>query len=527
MIKSSIFTLDNFSGGLNTKTGTMQIGLNESPNCLNCHSNLFKSLQWRNGSAYLNPLALTDSTGRGAIVYPHWSGGVLTEELIGYWNDKMYRMMNLDGSFTGIPFATAQADDTFDSTIYSTSTQNYLISGNYQLTPLQVYDGISNADLDQSVLTGARHVVAWRSHLWSTYTKEGGVEYPYRLRRTDIRTYGSAAADWTGGVAGYDDVVTNDGDYTTGFAILRGFMYLFKRRSIFRVSYLGGSPLVEIRQVASIGTESNKTISNITLLSGDEILTFLGSDNRIYVFNGYNAPQPISELIGEDNGISNYSLPKVNKDQHRYAVGIDYDRRHWYVLFTTFGNAMTTNNGGYIIDYYTTPFSIFPFDGWNASGALMVKDSTGTRNLYFQGYDGRMRQADTGTSDCGTAINSYFETSKMKVDKEPILKKTQQAQPLFKSIGDYDVTFGYRTNFNAGYVDTDINLAGSGFTLGSSTLGVLGSSTLGGTEGKIGVVDIPKLFNFLQFRLKSLSDEPRMNMYTIDLLATGEGIAKV
>lgn len=524
MIKSSIFALEDFSGGLNTKTATMQIGVNESPNCLNCHSNLFKSLQWRNGSVYLNPLALTDTVGNGAIIYPNWSAGSLTDQLIAFFDDKMYKMTGLNGSFVNIPFATAQANAAFDGTIYSTATQNYLIMSNHNLTALQVYDGLNNANMNSSVLTSAKHVISWKGHLWCTYTKESGAEYPYRLRRTDIRTYGKDATDWTAGVSGYDDVVTEDGDYTTGFAVLRGFLYLFKRYSIFRVSYLGGSPLVEIRQIASMGTEAHASIANITLLSGDEILTFLGSDNRIYVFNGYNAPQPISELISEDNGVSNYSMPKVNKNMHEKAVGIDYDRRHWYVLFTSFGNSATTNNGGFIIDYYTTPFSIFPFDGWNASGAIIASDSTGTRNLYFQGYDGRMRQADTGIDDCGTAIVSYYETSKMKVDKQPILKKAQQAQPLFKTIGDYDVTFGYRTNFNAGYVDTDINLAGTGFVLGTS---VLGTGTLGGIEGKIGVIDIPKLFNFLQFRIMSSSIEPRMNLYTIDLMSTSEGIAKV
>lgn len=524
MIKSSIFSLEDFSGGLNTKTGTMQIGQNESPNCLNCHSNLFKSLQWRNGSAYLNPVALSDATGNGTVVYPYWIGSTLKERLIGFWNAKMYGMDDLNGSWFNIPFASAQASDEFDGTVYSTATQNYLLISNYQLTPLQVYDGSNVSNLNSSVLSGARHIIAWKGHLWCTYTKESGVEYPYRLRRTDIRTYGKDATDWTAGVAGYDDVVTGDGDYTTGFAVLRGFLYLFKRYSIFRVSYLGGSPLVEIRQISSIGTESHKSITNITLLNGDEILSFLGTDNRIYIFNGYNAPQPISELISEDNGISNYSLPKINKDRHRFAVGINYDRRHWYVLFTTFGNSMTTNNGGYIIDYYTTPFSLFPFDGWNGSGAVIATDAQGNRGLYFQGYDGRMREADTGTSDCGVSINSFYETSKLKVDKIPVMKKAQQVQPLFKTTGNYNVTFGYRTNFNAGYVDNTISLDSAGFVLGSS---LLGSGTLGGSEGKIGVVDIPKLFNFLQFRLKSNSTDPRINMYTIDLMAAGEGIAKV
>ena len=517
MIKSSIFSLEDFSGGLNTKTGTMHIGINESPNCLNCHSNLFKSLQFRQGSEYLNPTPLTDLTGRGIRIYPKWTNGVLLERLIGFWNDKMYGMDNLDGSWFSIPFATAQSDDEFQTTIYSTAVQNYMIVSNYQLDPLQVYDGTTTSNLDQSVLTGAKNIIAWKKHLFCAYTEEGGITYPYRLRRTDISTYGANAIDWTGGVSGFDDIVTDDGDYCTGFATLRGFLYLFKRYSIFRISYLGGSPLVEIRQIASIGTEAPNSIANITLLNGDEILTFVGSDNRIYIFNGYNAPQPISELISEDNSFSGYSLPRVNKDRHRFIQGVDYDKRHWYVLFVPFGASSTSNNGGYIIDYYTAPFSIFPFDGWNAAATTVAVDSTGSRNAFIQGYDGRARKIDTGDSDCGASINSYFETSKLKVDKLPSLKKTQQAQILLKSIGNYDIEFGYRTNFVAGYTDNTINLTGSGFILGTS---LLGTGTLGGTESKIAVIDIPRLFNFLQFSIKDNSTNPKMHMYTIDLMST-------
>lgn len=523
MIKSSVFTVEDFSGGLNTKTATMQIGVNESPNCLNCHSNLFKSLQWRQGSQFLNPTALTDLNGNGATLYPYWVSGVHKEQLVAFFDDKFYRMDDLNGSFTNVAFASTQANDSFSSTIYSVTTKNYLITANYQLSPLQVYDGNSIANLNTTVLTGARSVIAWKRHLWCAFTKESGIEYPYRVRRTDIGTYGANATDWTDGVSGYDDVVTNDGDYNIGYATLRGFLYLFKRYSIFRISYLGGQPLVEIRQVSSIGTESPQSIANVTLLNGDEILIFYGSDNRIYIFNGSNAPQPISELISEDNGFSLFSLPKLNKDRARRFVGVDYPRKHWYVLFTTFGNGATTNNGGYIIDYYTTPFSIFPFDGWHGSGAAIATDSNGARNLYFQGYDGRMRQANYGNDDCGSSINSYYETSRFRVDKVPVIKKAQQAQPLFKTTGNYYVDFGYRINFKAGYKITPISLASSGFILGSS---ILGTDTLGGVESTIGVIDIPRLFNFIQFSLSKNSTDPRINIYSIDMLATSEGLAK-
>lgn len=525
MIKSAVFTLEDFSGGLNTRAGTMQLEPNQSPNCLNVHSNLFKSLQVRRGSVAITPTAVSELTGRGLYVYPFWSSNVLNEYIMAFFGDKLYKITDLAGTITNVAHATAQTDSQFSATVYSTATQNFFIYTNQGLNRLQSYNGITDAvsNLNDSVLTASKYVVAWKRHLWCLYTKESGVEHQFRLRRTDIGTYGSNATDWTDGVSGYDDIVTEDGDFGTAFGILRGFLYVFKRNSIFRVSYLGGSPLVEIRQISSIGTEAFQSISNITLLNGDEILSFLGTDNRIYIFNGYNAPQPISELISEDNGISQFSLPKVNKDVSHRAVGANFDRRHWYVVFLPFGTSME-NNGGYIIDYYTQPFSIFPFDGWKGSGATIFTDADGERNLYFQGYDGKTKQAYIGDSDEGAAINSYYETSRIKVDKSAIMKKTQQAQLLYRAIGNYDYSFGYRHNYNTSYKNTNINQQGSGFVLGTS---VLGTGLLGGSDSRIDVVDIPRLFNFIQFLLMDNSTNPKMNLYQIELLADAEGLGKV
>jgi hypothetical protein len=280
---------------------------------------------------------------------------------------------------------------------------------------------------------------------------------------------------------------------------------------------------VEIRQISSIGTSAFQTIKNITLLNGDEILAFLGSDNRLYIFNGYNAPQPISELISENNGISSYSLPKVNWEYAHLANAVNYDRRHWYVIFLPFGTSQT-NNGGYIIDYYTQPFSIFPFDGWRGSGSTIMTDSSGNRNLYFQTYGGKVYQGDHGDNDVGSTINAFYHTARIKVDKAPALKKTQQAQLLTKAIGDYDYTFGYRHNWSSSFVYNDINQLGSGFILGTS---VLGTGTLGGSDSKSVIIDMPRLFNFIQLLVKDDSVNPKLNLYQIDLLADAEGLGKV
>lgn len=525
MIRTSVFAIDDFAGGLNTKTGSMQLPPNYSPNCVNVHSNLYKSLQARNGMSKLNTTAQAETKGNGLFVFPYWSAGTLIELLIAFFDDKMYKMDSLDGTYDSVTLGTAQSNDEFESTVFSTTTQNYFIFGNASLNTLQVYTGSgATTNLNTGTMDSAKHMIAWKKHMWFGFTKESSTNYPYRLRRTDLNTYGSSASDFTAGVAGFDDVITNDGDYITGFALLRGFLYVFKRYSIFRVSYLGGSPLVEIRQISSIGTNSPRSIKNITLINGDEILMFWGSDNRIYLFNGYNAPQPVSELVSEDNGYSSYSLPKVNMSCLDIINAENYERKHWYVVFFPTGTS-TTNNAGYIIDYYSIPFSIWPISGWNMHSCCIAKDSVGSRNLYASSYNGRTYKLDTGNNDDGNNINAIYELPKLKVDKVPMLKRAQQAQTLLKAIGNYNVELGYRTNFLTSYKTKNINQAGGNYLLGSTF--TLGTATLGGTESLMDTYDVPEVFNFIQFRYKDDSTNPRFNLYQLDLMGQPEGIARV
>ena len=525
MIKTPIFPIEDFAGGLNTATGSKGIAVNQSPNCLNVHSNLYKTLETRQGCLEVNSSAVAQTTGNGSFVYPYWLNGTLHEKLLCFWGAKLYGMDSLSGTFSEITLATAQTSDTFSGTIYSNTTTNFFIFTNQHMDTPQVYcasssyDDTATTNLNTSVMDSCKFVISWKRHLFCLYTKESGVEYPYRIRRTNVGTYGSAATDWTAGVAGYDDVITSDGDYITGVRGLRNYLYIFKRNSIFRVAYLGGSPLIELKQMSSVGTDAPQTIKNITLLNGDELIIFLGTDNKLYLFDGYNNPQSISELVNEDNGMSSYSLKKMNKNMRPYSCACDYPRRHWYVIGMPFGSS--TNNAGYIIDYYSTPFSIYPIKGWNMSSMVAMEDGFGVKNLYYQAYDGKLYQADTGNSDNGTAIEAYWESPKYKTDKYPMLKKAQQAQLITKSVGDYEFNFRYRSDDNISYSSATINQKG----VANSRLGsfILGTSTLGCSEDTVFVKDIPQLFNFIQFKIDDTSSNPRINLMRIDLLGTSPG----
>lgn len=521
MIKAKVFSIEDFSGGLNTRNYAKGLEPNFSPNCANVHSNLYKNLVIRNGySVFSNTLAQTNSY--GIYKYTSLSNGIPSDMLIKFSDSKMWKMDNLGGTWEEVTLASTQTPNLYSATVYSTASTNYFIFANYDLNTMQIYTGgASTTDISTTTITSARYVIAWKGHLWCLYTKENGTIFPYRLRRTNINTYGSVATDWTAGVSGYDDVVTSDGDYGTALVGLKANIYIFKKNSIFRVIYMGGTPLVEIKQMSSIGCASPNTIKKITVMSGEEYLIFLGTDNRVYIFDGYNAPQSVSELVMDNNGITPYSLDKVNKSRRLYACAENYVNKHWYVLFVPHTGS-STNNLGYIIDYYAQPFSIFPITGVNASVCIEAEDSTGNKYVYFDKADGITYKFDSGDSDATVAIDAYYETPKLKTDKLPHLKKVQQLQTYWKPVGNYDITMSYRINDTAGYTDNTVNLAGSGDKLGTF---ILGTSKLASQSDIKAINDIPQVMNSIQFKIANNTTNPKTSLYELDLIGEPEGIA--
>ena len=523
MIKAKLFQANNFSGGLNTKTYPKGLEAHFSPDCLNVYSNLYKTLEFRRGfSSFSN--TLSDTTCYGMFKYSKLSAGSFTKMLVGFWGSNMYKMDEFDGTWDAVTLGVAQYPDLYSATTYSTASTNHFIFGNQNLDTLQIYDGgTTTSSIDVTTLTSARHLIAWKNHLWCGYTKESGTIYPYRLRRTNVNTYGVSATDWTAGVSGYDDVVTTDGDSMSALVGLKANIFIFKKYSIFRVIYLGGTPLVEIKQMSSIGTESPATIKKITLINGDEYLVFLGTDNRFYTFDGYNAPQAISEMVFDDNKKSLYNSSRINKLRRKYAWAENYINKHWYMLFVPHSGS-SNNTLCYAIDYYSTPLSIWPFTGMTASAGVVAEDTENNTFLYFADYSGVTHKFESGNSDNTVAISSHYYSPQMPVDQYPKLKKAQQVQAHFEQVGNFDVTFSYRINDNPTFHNTTVNLAGAGDKLGTTF--ILGTSKLGSQSSLPVTVDIPQVSNAIQFKVAGSTTTPKTKLYSLDLLGVSEGIGK-
>jgi len=159
-------------------------------------------------------------------------------------------------------------------------------------------------DTNFSVLPGtetikAATVSAYHNYLVLGRLEEDAVFFPQRVRWSDT---GNAEV-WDSGNAGYLDLIET-ADWIVGFATLRGTLYVFKERSIWRFYYRGSPDRLFIPElvVDGIGARSADALISI----GDRIV-FLGWDN-IYEFDGVRvAPigdevQP--ELFGPDSTLN-------------------------------------------------------------------------------------------------------------------------------------------------------------------------------------------------------------------------------
>ena len=119
---------------------------------------------------------------------------------------------------------------------------------------LYAYVGTGSA----SVVSGAplgKFLVIWEKYA-----------FIFGVRGSPSQGRYSAVSDYTTwGASNTLNFDTNDGDVITGVRILRGKLYVFKRYSIFRVTYLGSNPTFQVDQIYGRGCPSHYAIKEVDM----------------------------------------------------------------------------------------------------------------------------------------------------------------------------------------------------------------------------------------------------------------------
>jgi hypothetical protein len=253
--------------------------------------------------------------------------------------------------------------------------------------------------------------------------------------------------DWDGTDSGFNDIVTPGDRGLTGSFIISDRMYVTKARSIHRITYTGSVPLLDLKEIRStLGTKSPRSMRNVSLPGAGEVVFFLGSDLRLYQFDGFDTA-PISSSIENSNGISSYYMQNINAQALDKVHAVLHDDNPWYELFIPLGND-TACGHSLIYDYLAKAF--WPNDNKNFRSSIQSDDGAGQRRAYVGATtSGFVSLTPSTTSDNGSAINANWTSP--KVGDPTIMSQFDEVDVMHEMISGTP-TFGWRDDFTTAYV---------------------------------------------------------------------------
>lgn len=271
-------------------------------------------------------------------------------------------------------------------------------------------------------------------------------DFSDRLQRSVSGTYDT----WTGGDSGTNDITTPGDVGLTGSFILQDRMYIMKSWNIYRITYTASTPLLDIKQARSVvGSKSPRSIKNIDLPDLGEVVIFLGTDRNLYLFDGF-ASTLLSDIVQINNAMTQMYMNNINTQAFDTVFGVNHSDLGFYEIFLPIGSS-SVPNFSLIYNYRSKAF--WPNDNRNFLSGDVSDDGTGQRVVMVAGAtNGIAYQLNVGTSDDGTAINSYWQSFKLgedyilgKDDEIRIACDAVAATPVFKWRQDYETTWTSKT----------------------------------------------------------------------------------
>jgi len=265
------------------------------------------------------------------------------------------------------------------------------------------------------------------------------------IQRSVVGTYDS----WDGLTSGSDTLITAGDIGLTGSFLLNDKMYVTKKWSMHRFTYTGSTPLVDIKEIKkTVGTASPRSVVNFDTADGEQVF-FLGTDRKIYIFDGGSSTS-ISDRISVNNGLSSFYTTNINAAALNKAYSINHQDLGWIELFVPLGTA-TEVTDSIIYDYVNDSF--WGFSNRIFRSADVCDNGNGQRVVYVQGVsDGLVSLLNSTNSDNGTAIDAYWVSPKIgkstilnKIDELDIVTDSVVATPIISWRADWETSWTDKT----------------------------------------------------------------------------------
>jgi hypothetical protein len=138
----------------------------------------------------------------------------------------------------------------------------------------------------------ANVVVSFANHLNFYNTVESGNPCYKRVRWTKVGLLGYTSTDWTGGTAGFVDLMDMDGNLITAEKMGNAGVAIYGEKSIHMQEWVGGTDVYRFtKMITNIGTPCRRGV-----VANDTTHYFIGRDN-IYKYQGGRDLTPIGDAI--------------------------------------------------------------------------------------------------------------------------------------------------------------------------------------------------------------------------------------
>lgn len=415
-----IVDLGQFKQGLNTRGDFDTLAMEESPDCRDVTFAEDSALEKRHGREFLNTTA-TGASDWGFGLF-NFSSAPGVQKLIAKFGTTIYKMDDLDGTMDSL--ITAQGNTNMHC---AQSRSNLIICGE-DVRPVLSWNGEdAAASVMNSKAPRAKYPIDWEGYTMLGYT----TGQPRRFYYEDNTAINSG--EWED----YFTVQASTGDEITGWGLLKNRLYVMMKNSIHRVSYLGGSPLFDINELITITGAVPRTIKNISLPNGSEVLIFLNWQKRIVIFDGTSI-QFISDSIEPNNG-GTFCMNNINHGGIRDAhATIDWDN-NLYILFLPIGGSASISHA-IALNFKT--MALFPYYNQTMHSAVSAQDSSGRKFFIGAGYNGHAHTCFKGNTDAGGSISAFADGGGGKVEVTSNNHKLESgAKVVISGTTNYNGTF--------------------------------------------------------------------------------------
>lgn len=348
----------------------------------------------------------------------------------------IYRTGNTyNGTYTDIT-GTVTVTASASNLAQATGVNDYEVFCNESNQPFKVKSSGNATPLATTVFTGAKTCATYGSYLIAANTTESAVSYPSRVRWSDIANTDSFP------VLNYVDIEPNDGDKIVSLVTFQDSVYIFKKRTVYRVMITGldGPDAFIIRPIArNIGAWAKNSVK---VVPGQGI--FFLAQNTAYKLTDEGL-EPIGDPIQR-------TFDSVTRSMWVNAVAEVYPKRYQYWLSVS-TTTDSQNNVVLIYDYVQKAWSTYT--GLKTNMLAQAEDSSGNGLLLSGDYTGNnYKQDTTNTTDNLAGVTTNIAFTYATVDLPigtPEFTKNFKYLYLFFNVAESSSTieaaFDYSSNY--------------------------------------------------------------------------------